>query len=55
VSRERNATCELVEVGGYLDPLGNDFWGVQTFVGEDGFTYILGSDGDSGLWIFRDP
>jgi hypothetical protein len=50
-----NATCELVEVGGYLDPEGNDFWGVETFVGEDGFTYILGSDRDSGLWIFRDP
>lgn len=50
-----SSTCELVEVGGYLDPAGNDFWGVETFVGEDGFTYILGSDRDSGLWIFRDP
>jgi len=50
-----NSTCELVEVGGYLDPAGNDFWGVETFVGEDGFTYILASDRDSGLWIFRDP
>jgi hypothetical protein len=49
------STCELVEVGGYLDPEGNNFWGVETFVGEDGFTYILGSDRDSGLWIFRDP
>ncbi|MGI8615911.1 MAG: LVIVD repeat-containing protein [Actinomycetota bacterium] len=49
------STCELVEVGGYLDPDGNDFWGVETFVGEDGFTYILASDRDSGLWIFRDP
>ena len=49
------STCELVEVGGYLDPAGNDFWGVETFIGEDGFTYILGSDRDSGLWIFRDP
>jgi hypothetical protein len=48
-------TCELVEVGGYLDAAGNDFWGVQTFVGDDGFTYILASDRDSGLWIFRDP
>jgi hypothetical protein len=48
------APC-LVEVGGYLDPMGNDFWGVETFVGEDGFTYILASDRDSGLWIFRDP
>lgn len=44
---------ELVEVGGYLDPAGNDFWGVETFV-RDGKTYVLGSDRDSGLWIFRD-
>ena len=22
-------TCELVEVGGHLDPEGNNFWGVQ--------------------------
>jgi hypothetical protein len=50
-----NSTCELVEVGGYLDPEGNDFWGVETFIGEDGRTYILGSDRDSGLWIFVDP
>jgi hypothetical protein len=50
-----NATCELVEVGGYLDPDGNNFWGVETFVGDDGLTYVLGSDRDSGLWIFRDP
>ena len=49
------STCDLVEVGGYLDPDGNNFWGVETFVGDDGFTYILGSDRDSGLWIFRDP
>ena len=49
-----SSTC-LVEVGGYLDPDGNNFWGVQTFVGDDGFTYILASDRDSGLWIFRDP
>ena len=48
-------TCELVEVGGYLDPLGNDFWGVEAFVGDDGQTYVLGSDMDSGLWVFRDP
>ena len=45
----------LKEVGSYLDPEGNNFWGVETFVGEDGRTYILGSDRDSGLWIFRDP
>ncbi|MBT2521152.1 LVIVD repeat-containing protein [Arthrobacter sp. ISL-28] len=49
------ATCELMEVGSYLDPEGNDFWGVETFIGENGTTYILASDRDSGLWIFKDP
>jgi hypothetical protein len=48
------ATCDLVEVGGYLDPEGNNFWGVETFV-RDGQTIILASDRDSGLWIFEDP
>lgn len=47
-----DSTCELVEIGGYLDPQGNDFWGVEAFV-RDGQTIILGSDRDSGLWIFR--
>jgi hypothetical protein len=53
------STCELVEVGGYLDPEGNNFWGVQTFVADsgpyEGRTIILASDRDSGLWIFVDP
>jgi hypothetical protein len=44
---------ELVEVGGYLDQNGNNFWGVEVFV-RDGRTIILGSDRDSGLWIFED-
>jgi hypothetical protein len=48
------STCDLVEVGGYLDEEGNNFWGVETFV-RDGVTYILASDRDSGLWIFKDP
>ena len=43
---------KLVETGGYLDPKGNDFWGVETFV-RNGQTIVLGSDRDSGLWIFR--
>ncbi len=47
-----SSNCKLVEVGGYLDPNGNDFWGVETFV-RNGQTIILGSDRDSGLWIFR--
>lgn len=44
---------ELVEIGGYLDPNGNNFWGVEVFV-RDGCTYIAGSDRDSGLWLFKD-
>lgn len=54
------STCDLVEVGGFIDRAGpdnlagNDFWGVETFV-RNGTTYVLGSDRDSGLWIFRDP
>ncbi|MQB01769.1 MAG: hypothetical protein GEU78_16060 [Actinobacteria bacterium] len=54
-NEEDTSTCELEEVGGYLDEDGNNFWGVEAFVGEDGNTYILGSDRDHGLWIFRDP
>jgi len=46
------STCELEEAGGYLDENGNDFWGVEAFV-RDGTTYVLGSDRDDGLWIFR--
>ena len=50
------STCQLVEVGGYLDPAGNDFWGVETFVDPaTGLTTILASDRDSGLWVFQDP
>ena len=42
---------ELVETGGYLDPEGNDFWGVEAFE-RNGKTIVLGSDRDDGLWIF---
>jgi hypothetical protein len=44
---------ELVETGGYLDPQGNDFWGVEVFVRDDR-PIVLGSDRDRGLWIFED-
>jgi hypothetical protein len=46
-------SCALVETGGYLDPQGNDFLGVEAFV-KDGKTYVLGSDRERGLWVFRD-
>jgi len=50
---EEDSPC-LLEVGGYLDPNGNNFWGVEIWT--DPSTqeeYVLGSDRDSGLWIFR--
>lgn len=48
------STWELVEIGGYLDPLGNELWGVQVWTDPStGIEYILASDMDSGLWIFR--
>jgi hypothetical protein len=54
---------ELVEVGGYIDPVGgvtpeggNNFWGVEVWTHpETGEEYILASDMDSGLYIFQDP
>ena len=47
-------TCRLVETGGYLDPKGNDFWGVEAYRRNGSqSTFVLGSDRDSGLWIFR--
>ena len=54
------STCELVEVGSYLDPAGNNFWGGTVLVVvheclDFGRTVILASDRDSGLWIFVDP
>lgn len=44
----------IEEVGHYVDVNGNDFWGVQAhrLPGSEE-TLILGSDRDSGLWIFR--
>jgi hypothetical protein len=44
----------IKQTGGYLDRLGNDFWGVQVWTHPTtGARYILASDLDSGLWIFR--
>ena len=46
----------IEEVGHYVDAGGNDFWGVEAHrlpADPTETTYILGSDRDSGLWIFR--
>lgn len=49
------STCSLTEVGGYLSPLGNDFWGVEVIPDPSipGSQLILASDRDYGLFIFR--
>lgn len=42
------------EVGHYIAEGGNDFWGVFPLqLGNQGAPYLLMSDRDSGLWIFR--
>ena len=49
----------LDEVGHYIDAQGNNFWGIETFVGGPsagnlkGKRLFAGSDRDHGLWIFR--
>jgi len=43
---------EIVEKGHYIDPAGNNFWGVQVFQ-QDGQEYVAASDRDHGLWIFK--
>ena len=43
------------EVAHFIDSEGSNFWGVYLHDHPDGNTYILGSDRDSGLWIFEVP
>lgn len=44
----------ITEVGHYIDPNGNNFWGLDPHVHPvTGETIVLASDRDSGLWIFR--
>ena len=46
------SSCRLAETGGYLDPKGNQFWGIETFV-RNGVTYAAGSDMDYGIFIVK--
>jgi hypothetical protein len=41
------------EVGHYVDPKGNNFWGVALAEDQNGGRIILASDRDFGLFIFR--
>jgi hypothetical protein len=44
---------QIVETGRFIDEGGNNFWGVQTFTGQDGKEYVAASDRDLGLYIFE--
>lgn len=48
---------KLKEEAHFVDtgPEGSNFWGVYLHHHPDGNTYILGSDRDTGLWIFETP
>jgi hypothetical protein len=41
------------EVGRYIARGGNNFWGVEVHRHPNGRKYVLASDRDSGIWIFR--
>jgi hypothetical protein len=41
------------EVGRFIAPEGSNFWGVRVHNHPNGQQYVLGSDRNSGLWIFR--
>ena len=45
--------AEPTEVGHYIDPNGNNFWGVALAEDQNGDRIVLGSDRDFGLFIFR--
>jgi hypothetical protein len=43
----------IQEVGHYIDPAGNNFWGVALAKDQNGDRIVLASDRDFGLFIFR--
>jgi len=43
----------ITEVGHYIDPAGNNFWGVALAEDQNGNRIVLASDRDFGLFIFR--
>jgi hypothetical protein len=50
----RYTNTGLEEVGHFIDEDGNNFWGVEVHrLPASSDTLILGSDRDSGIWIFR--
>ena len=51
--RDAAGNPDLTEVGAYIAPGGNNLWGVEVHKHPNGQKYILASDRDSGVWIFR--
>jgi uncharacterized repeat protein (TIGR01451 family) len=47
------STGKLQEVGHHIDERGNDMWGVELNVRKDGRLFVLGSDRDYGLYVYR--
>lgn len=45
-------SCQLVEVGGYTNPA-SSFWGIETWNHPNGTAYVLASDRNSGIKVFR--
>jgi uncharacterized repeat protein (TIGR01451 family) len=48
-----HAGGQLDEVGHYIDEGGNNLWGVEVHMTAAGDRYILGSDRDYGLYVYR--
>jgi hypothetical protein len=45
----------IEEVAAFIDEGGNNFWGVEVWYDERGAEYVLASDRDFGLYVFRYP
>lgn len=45
----------LTEVASYVDERGSNFWGVEVWYDDKGTKYLLASDRDLGLFVFRYP
>jgi LVIVD repeat len=43
----------IQEIGAFIDEGGNNFWGVEVWHDEHGSKFVLASDRDYGLYIFR--
>jgi hypothetical protein len=43
----------IQEVGAFIDEGGNNFWGVEVWHDEHGEQFVLASDRDLGLYIFK--